>query len=44
MEDEKLITKSVRVEYITTKTDKFSNDLSYFKLKEKILILSLQFL
>ena len=33
MEDEKVVIKNVRVEYITTKTDKFNNDLCYFKLK-----------
>ena len=35
MEDEKVIVKNVRVEYITTKTDKFNNETCYFKLKDK---------
>ena len=35
MEDEKVVIKNVRVEYITTKTDKFNNDLCYLKLKDK---------
>ena len=35
MEDEKVVIKNVRVEYITTKTDKFDNETCYFKLKDK---------
>ena len=35
MEDEKVVIKNVRVEYITTKTDKFNNEICYFKLKDK---------
>ena len=35
MEDEKVVIKNVRVEYITTKTDKFNNETCYFKLKDK---------
>ena len=34
MEDEKVIIKNVRVEYITTKTDKFNNEICYLKLKD----------
>ena len=35
MEDDKIVIKNVRVEYITTKTDAFDNEICYFKLKEK---------
>ena len=35
MEDEKVVIKNVRVEYIATKTDKFNNEICYFKLKDK---------
>ena len=35
MEDEKVIIKNVRVEYITTKTDKFNNEICYLTLKDK---------
>ena len=35
MEDEKVGIKTVRVEYITATTDKFDNELSYFKLRDK---------
>ena len=35
MEDDKIVIKNVRVEYITTKTDAFENEICYFKLKEK---------
>ena len=35
MEDEQVGIKTVRVEYITTKTDKFDNELSSFKLRDK---------
>ena len=34
MEDEKVVIKNVRVEYIATKTDKFNNENCYFKLKD----------
>ena len=35
MEDEKVTINNVRVEYITTKTDKFNNENCYFNLKDK---------
>ena len=35
MEDEKVVIKNVRVEYITTKTDKFNNETCYFQFKDK---------
>ena len=35
MEDEKVVIKNVRVEYISTKTDKYDNELIYFKIKDK---------
>ena len=35
MEDDKIVIKHARVEYITTKTDAFENEISYFKLKDK---------
>ena len=34
MED-KIVIKNVRVEYITTKTDNYDNEICYFKLKDK---------
>lgn len=36
MEDEKVGIKNVRVEYITTKTDKYDNEICYFRLKDKV--------
>ena len=35
MENDKIVIKSVRVEYITTKTDNYDNENCYFKLKDK---------
>ena len=35
MEEEKVVIKNVRVEYVATKTDKFNNETCYFKLKDK---------
>ena len=35
MDDDKVVIKNVKVEYITTKTDAFDNELCYFKLKDK---------
>jgi hypothetical protein len=35
MDDDKVVIKNVKVEYITTKTDAFENEICYFKLKEK---------
>ena len=35
MDDEKVVIKNVKVEYITTKTDAFDNEICYFKLKDK---------
>ena len=35
MTEEKIVIKSVRVEFLTTKRDKFDNETSYFKIKDK---------
>ena len=35
MTDERIVIKSVRVEYLATKRDKFDNDITYFKIKDK---------
>ena len=35
MEDDKIVIKNVKVEYITTQTDAFENEICYFKLKDK---------
>ena len=35
MDEEKVGIKNVRVEYIATKTDKYDNEICYFKLKDK---------
>ena len=35
MTDERVLIKSVRVEYIITKTDAYDNELSYFKIIDK---------
>ena len=35
MTEEKIVIKSVRVEFLSTKRDKFNNDISYFKIKDK---------
>ena len=32
MDEEKVGIKSVRVEYISTKTDKYDNEIVYFKM------------
>ena len=35
MDDEKFSIKHVKAEYITTKTDKYENEICYFKMKDK---------
>ena len=35
MDDENIVIKNVRVEYITTKTDKYNNQVCYFKIKDR---------
>ena len=35
MEDDKVVIKNVKVEYITTKFDKYENEICYFKLRDK---------
>jgi len=35
MADEKVVVKNVRVEYLSTKQDKYDNEMSYFKIKDK---------
>ena len=35
MDDEKVLLKSLKVEYITTKIDAYDNELCYFKFRDK---------
>ena len=35
MEEENILFKNVRVEYLSTKLDKYNNEISYFKIKDK---------
>ena len=35
MDEEILVIKNAKLEYITTKTDNYNNELSYFKIKDK---------
>ena len=35
MEDESIVVKNVRVEYLSTKTDKYNNEICYFKIRDK---------
>jgi hypothetical protein len=35
MVDEKVVLKGVKVEYVTTKTDAYENELCYFKILDK---------
>jgi len=35
MDEETIGIKTVRVEYISTKTDKYDNEIIYFKLRDK---------
>ena len=35
MDDEKVLIKGVKVEYITTKIDAYDNELCYFKFRDK---------
>ena len=35
MEDEKIVIKNVKVEYISTKTDVYDNEVNYFIMKDK---------
>ena len=35
MDDEKFTIKNVKAEYITTKTDKYENEIIYFKMRDK---------
>ena len=35
MDEENIVIKNVRVEYITTKLDTYNNEISYFKIKDK---------
>ena len=44
MTDERVLIKSVKVEYMITKPDAYDNEVCYFKIIEKILIKSLSFL
>ena len=35
MDDEKVLIKDLKVEYITTKIDAYDNELCYFKFRDK---------
>ena len=35
MDEENIVIKNIRVEYIATKTDSYNNELSYFKIKDR---------
>ena len=35
MDDEKFTIKNVKAEYITTKSDKYENEICYFKMRDK---------
>ena len=35
MDDETLVIKNAKLEYLTTKTDNYDNEISYFKIKDK---------
>ena len=35
MDDEKVLIKSLKVEYISTKIDAYDNELCYFKFRDK---------
>ena len=35
MDDEKVLIKNLKVEYITTKIDSYDNELCYFKFRDK---------
>jgi hypothetical protein len=42
MDGEVLVIKNTKLEYVTTKTDNYSNDLSYVKIKDKSIIRKLE--
>ena len=35
MEDDKVVIKNIKLEYITTKKNDYDNEISYFKIKSK---------
>ena len=37
MDDDLIIVKNVKLEFLTTKTDDYDNEVSYFKMKDKTL-------
>ena len=37
MEEENLVIKNAKLEYLTTKTDNYDNEVSYFKIKDKVI-------
>ena len=41
MDDGKVVIKNLKLEYISTKKDKYDNEYAYFKIKEKILKVNL---
>ena len=42
MDGEILVIKNAKLEYVTKKTDNYSNDLSYVKIKDKSIIRKLE--
>ena len=42
IDGEILVIKNAKLEYVTTKTDNYSNDLSYVKIKDKSIIRKLE--
>jgi hypothetical protein len=42
MDGEILVIKNAKLEYVTTKTDNYNNDLSYVKIKDKSIIRKLE--
>ena len=36
MEDDKVVIKNIKLEYITTKKNDYDNEISYFKIKSEI--------
>jgi hypothetical protein len=42
MDEEILVIKNAKLEYITTKTDNYNNELSYFKIKDKTILQKLE--
>ena len=41
MDDDKIVIKNLKVEFITKKKDNYNNEQVYFKIKEKMLKINL---